>query len=107
RHRLLASQGDISNLVIATIVSGLIGYATIAFLLGYLKRHSTYLFIIYRLALGATLLLLLSTGLLVDDPPAKQPGPATQAAVSTCRRELEVRPAPPQADWRSVFAPGL
>jgi undecaprenyl-diphosphatase len=107
RHRLLASQGDISNLVIATIVSGLIGYATIAFLLGYLKRHSTYLFIIYRLALGATLLLLLSTGLLVDDPPAKQPGPGTQAAVSTSRRGPEVRRAPPQADWRSVFAPGL
>jgi undecaprenyl-diphosphatase len=86
RHELLASQGDIINLVIATVVSGLIGYATIAFLLEYLKRHSTYLFIIYRLALGATLLLLLFTGLLKDDPPSKQPGrPGTQAAVSTLR----------------------
>jgi len=72
RHELLASQADVVNLVTATIVSGIVGYGTIAFLLEYLKRHSTSVFIIYRLVLGGGLLLLLFSGWLKDDPPAKQ-----------------------------------
>ena len=40
----------------------MVGYASIAFLLGYLKKHTTWLFIVYRLALGAALLALLSAG---------------------------------------------
>lgn len=59
RHELLASQADLVNLLTATVVSGIVGYATIAFLLGYLKTHTTYLFIIYRLGLGSLLLVLL------------------------------------------------
>ena len=43
----------------ATVVSGIIGYWSIAFLLNYLKKHTTYLFIFYRLVLGAFLLVLL------------------------------------------------
>jgi undecaprenyl-diphosphatase len=64
RHELLASQQDVANLVIASVVAGVVGYATIAFLLTYLKRHSTYLFITYRLALGLLLLVLLAKGVL-------------------------------------------
>ena len=37
------------NLVLATVIAGIIGYASIAFLLRYLKTHSTYLFILYRI----------------------------------------------------------
>jgi undecaprenyl-diphosphatase len=61
RDELLHSSDSIINLVVATIVSGIIGYWSIAFLLGYLKKHSTYVFIIYRLVLGALLLALLLT----------------------------------------------
>lgn len=61
RHELLASQAGVVNLVAAMVVSGVVGYATIAFLLSYLKNHSTYLFIIYRLGLGSLLLVLLLT----------------------------------------------
>ena len=68
RRELLASQADLLNLITATVVSGIIGYATIAFLLSYLKKHSTYLFIIYRLFLGTALLLLLFSGKLQDEP---------------------------------------
>lgn len=50
------------NLLVATVVAAVVGYATIAFLLNYLKRHSTAVFIVYRLALGAFLLILLETG---------------------------------------------
>ena len=48
--------------MIATVVSFVVGYASIAFLLGYLKKHTTWLFIIYRLVLGALLLALLHAG---------------------------------------------
>ncbi|HUL43070.1 MAG TPA: undecaprenyl-diphosphatase UppP [Bacteroidota bacterium] len=40
---------------ISTIVSGVVGYATISFLLKYLKTHTTYVFILYRLVLGIAL----------------------------------------------------
>jgi undecaprenyl-diphosphatase len=49
---------------LSTVIAGLIGYASIAFLLRYLRTHSTYLFIIYRLILAAVLLALLGQGLL-------------------------------------------
>lgn len=49
-------------LLAGTIVAGIVGYLTIWFLLAFLKRHSTFIFIIYRIALGAAILLLLSTG---------------------------------------------
>ncbi len=64
RAELLGSQGAVVNLVLATVVSGVVGYATIAFLLRYLKTHSTYLFIAYRLLLGGLLLTLLARGTL-------------------------------------------
>jgi len=54
----------LANLVAATVVSGVVGYASIAFLLGYLRRHSTYLFIGYRLIVGAILLGLVYAGVI-------------------------------------------
>jgi undecaprenyl-diphosphatase len=62
RDDLLASQADAFNLTLATVVAGVVGYAAIAFLMRYLKTHSTYLFIVYRVLLGALLLGLLATG---------------------------------------------
>jgi undecaprenyl-diphosphatase len=49
-------------LVVATIISGIVGYASIWFLLRYLKTHSTAVFIGYRLVVGSTLLVLLTLG---------------------------------------------
>lgn len=62
RQEIMASQDDVIALIVASIVSGIVGYASIAFLLGYLKRHSTWVFIIYRVLLGITLLVLLRSG---------------------------------------------
>lgn len=42
-------------LAVATIISGIVGYAAIAFLLRYLKNHSTFVFIWYRLIVGILL----------------------------------------------------
>jgi undecaprenyl-diphosphatase len=55
---------NILSLIIATIVSGIVGYLSIAFLISYLKRNSTMLFIIYRIVLGIIILVLLSLGIL-------------------------------------------
>jgi undecaprenyl-diphosphatase len=65
RHELLSTDIGVVNLVVATLVSGIVGYLSIEFLLGYLKKHTTYVFIFYRFVVGAALLLLLSTGFIV------------------------------------------
>lgn len=50
-----------TNLAVATIVSGISGYLAIDFLIKFLKKHTTFLFVYYRIALGALILLLLFT----------------------------------------------
>lgn len=54
----------VGNLVIATVVSALAGYAAIAWLLRYLVRHTMMVFVWYRFALGIVLTLLMMQGLL-------------------------------------------
>ena len=49
-------------LAISTIVSGIVGYLSIWFLLRYLRTHSTGIFIGYRLIVGIGLLVLLFIG---------------------------------------------
>ena len=49
-------------LVVATIVSGAVGYASIWFLLRFLRTHSTGVFIIYRVIVGGLILIALSAG---------------------------------------------
>jgi undecaprenyl-diphosphatase len=67
RHSLLSSEAGILNLIVATVISGIVGYASIAFLLGYLKKHTTYLFIVYRIIVGVILLVLLANGILTPE----------------------------------------
>ncbi len=47
------------NLIISTIVSGICGYLAIDFLLKYLRKNTTFLFIYYRIALGILIIILL------------------------------------------------
>ncbi len=49
------------NLIVSTIVSGICGYAAIDFLLKYLRKNTTFIFIYYRIALGIAIIILLST----------------------------------------------
>ncbi|MFM7321287.1 MAG: undecaprenyl-diphosphatase UppP [Armatimonadota bacterium] len=51
-----------SEIVLATVVAGLVGYACIAWLLRYLAKHTALAFVIYRILLGAVLAVLLATG---------------------------------------------
>jgi undecaprenyl-diphosphatase len=48
--------------IIATVIAFIVGYASIAWLLRYLVSHSTVVFVIYRVALGALVILLTATG---------------------------------------------
>ena len=48
------------NLIVSTIVSGISGYIAIDFLLKYLRKNTTFLFIYYRIALGILIIVLLS-----------------------------------------------
>ncbi|GAA3203817.1 undecaprenyl-diphosphate phosphatase [Actinocorallia longicatena] len=52
----------VQGTVIATVVSFVVGYASIAWLLKFLVKHSTAVFVYYRVILGGILLGLLSSG---------------------------------------------
>jgi undecaprenyl-diphosphatase len=59
-HKL--PHGSYGSLIMATAVSGIIGYASIWFLLRYLRTHTTALFIFYRLLVGGAILVALFSG---------------------------------------------
>ena len=54
----------IINLVAATFAAALSGYFAIDFLLKFLEKHSTFIFVIYRIALGLLVILFLLTNII-------------------------------------------
>jgi undecaprenyl-diphosphatase len=50
------------QMIVATAIAFVVGYAAIAWLLRYIEHHSVYLFVWYRLALGAVLFAALGAG---------------------------------------------
>lgn len=61
----LCGQGyGMAETLVATVVAFAVGYAIIAFLMRYLAKGSFLPFVIYRIVLGGTLIVLLSTGVL-------------------------------------------
>jgi len=52
------------NLIVATIVSAVSGYLAIDFLLKFLKKNTTFVFIYYRIALGVLILVLLYSNII-------------------------------------------
>src|SRR2546427_1561783 len=55
-------QGSLTTLAVGTIVSAIVGYASIWFLLRFLRTHTTGVFIAYRLIVGAAILVMLFGG---------------------------------------------
>lgn len=53
---------NLTPTLIATIVSFVVGYAAIAFLMAFLQKRSTLVFVVYRVLLGALLLGLIASG---------------------------------------------
>jgi undecaprenyl-diphosphatase len=62
RAELLKSSGDAAKLAVALVVTAIVGYATIPWLLAYLRKRTMFVFIVYRLALAVLLVWLLATG---------------------------------------------
>ncbi len=52
------------NLIIATLFSAISGYVSIEYLLKYLRKKSTLIFVIYRILLGIIILILIGNKLL-------------------------------------------
>ncbi len=59
-HKL--PSGSLSALAFGTLISGVVGYASIWFLLRYLRTHTTAVFIGYRLVVGSAMLIMLFNG---------------------------------------------
>jgi undecaprenyl-diphosphatase len=60
---VLAGDGpSIPQMAVATAIAFVLGYVSIAWLLRYVERHSVYLFVWYRVALGGVLFVALSAG---------------------------------------------
>ena len=57
-------QSSAFGLVVATVLAFVTGYASIALLLRYLSSHSTVVFVVYRVALGTLVLVLVSAGVI-------------------------------------------
>ena len=62
RHEILATGDDITAAIVGTLVAGVVGYASIRWLLRMLTRHTLWPFVIYRLALAALLATLVANG---------------------------------------------
>jgi undecaprenyl-diphosphatase len=58
----LLPHGSLTTLAVGTVVSAVVGYASIWFLLRYLRTHTTGVFIGYRLIVGIAILILLFNG---------------------------------------------
>jgi undecaprenyl-diphosphatase len=58
----LLPSGSLTTLAVGTIVSAIVGYASIWFLLRFLRTHTTGVFIGYRLIVGVAVLIMLFTG---------------------------------------------
>jgi len=56
------ADAGVGALILATLLAFVTGYASIAFLLRFLSTHSTIPFVIYRVGLGAVVLVLVAAG---------------------------------------------
>ncbi|XVS60553.1 undecaprenyl-diphosphate phosphatase [Actinosynnema sp. CA-299493] len=63
-ERAEPNAASVPQMIVATVISFVVGYATIAWLLRYVSKHSYSAFVWYRLLLGIVLMGLLSMGLI-------------------------------------------
>ena len=74
-------HADLAPSLYAAVIAGVFAYVVVKWFLGYMKEHNTIGFIVYRIALGITLLVLLSRGYQVK--PKAEVNKPTSAAVSS------------------------
>ncbi len=64
RNEILKSEENVTALIVGLVSAGIVGYGAIHFLLGYLKKYGTEIFVYYRLAIGTLILVLIGMGVL-------------------------------------------
>ncbi|HUW17515.1 MAG TPA: undecaprenyl-diphosphate phosphatase, partial [Actinomycetes bacterium] len=64
-----SAEPGMAKTVVATAVAFVVGYVVIGWLLRYLRTHSFLPFVVYRVALGALVLVLLAAGVLDASVP--------------------------------------
>ena len=57
-----AGDTSVAQMVVATVIAFVVGYAVIAWLLRFVEKNSVYVFVAYRVTLGVALLAALSIG---------------------------------------------
>lgn len=67
REVLRSHDAEWTPIIVASIVAAVSGYLSIAFLLKFLQKHTTFIFVVYRIALGVLLIGLLMTGRIAAD----------------------------------------
>ncbi|MBA4062262.1 MAG: undecaprenyl-diphosphatase UppP [Isosphaera sp.] len=60
---LFASGDEVTALLVGTAAAAVVGYLAIAFLLRFLQRYTTGVFVAYRLVMGAAILALIAAGI--------------------------------------------
>jgi undecaprenyl-diphosphatase len=80
RHNILGQ--NLVPVLVASLVSFVVGYWSIAFLIGFLQKRSTATFVAYRIALGLILIGLLMSGRLAPLDAAHATTPPTATHVS-------------------------
>ncbi len=60
RASLFAQQGDLVTLFVGTLISAVVSYIAIAWLLAFLRKYSMNVFVVYRILLGVVLLVLVA-----------------------------------------------
>ena len=84
RGHLLGS--DAMPTLIATVIAFVSGYAAISFLMKYLQTRTTAVFIVYRIVLGAVILVLLFMGKIDNKPKHQEVSASSHAVHQTSER---------------------
>ncbi len=67
RDALLGSSSQAINLLAGLIAAAIVGYLSIDWLLRYLRKRTTLVFVVYRIALASLLLAMLRSGTITDN----------------------------------------
>lgn len=78
-------HGLLMPVVVGNIVSFIVGYAAITFLMQFLRKYGVGVFVLYRIILGAVLIFLLQTGRLDANAGADDDAPKAPATASATR----------------------
>jgi len=72
--------GNAAPFLLGTLIAAVSAYVVIHWFLGYMRRHNTNIFVIYRILLGLTLIYLLRTGAITDSESVTKAKPEARAA---------------------------